>query len=301
LSETGIPTASVDWDAAAGERISTEDQRATYVKLMDTPGAIVARNDGDVAAAEKNGKQRLTAEFPFPYVAHVPMEPYNAVVELKDDGCELWLGTQWQGGDQIAVAQATGLKPEQVKINTMFVGGGFGRRTNPPIAVEAVEVAKAARAAGLKGPVKLVWTREDDVHGGYYRPFVHARLTATLDAAGRVTSWTDRHAAQSVVTGTPFEAVPVKNGVDTQNTEGAEDMPYAIPNVRFDIHQPKHDITCGGGDPSAIRSTPSSWRRSPMIARTPPARIRASSAAICCKASRATAGCWMPLPRPRAG
>lgn len=232
----------VEWDPNIGERTSTEDQQAAYAKLMDTLGAAVTRNDGDVAAVEKAATRRLTAEFWFPYLAHVPMEPENAVIDLRDDSCEVWIGTQWQSGDQLAVAEVTGLKPEQVKLNSMFVGGGFGRRTNPPIPAEAAQIAKAARAAGIKAPVKLVWTREDDVKGGYYRPFVHARLSATLDDQGRVTSWSDRHAAQTIVTGTPFEPVLVRNGVDTQNTEGAEDMPYAVPNVRFEIHQPKSGV-----------------------------------------------------------
>ncbi|MFC3108972.1 molybdopterin cofactor-binding domain-containing protein [Undibacterium arcticum] len=232
----------VDWNPVAGERVSSEDQRAAYVKLMDTPGATVMRNDGDVAAAEQRAKRRLSADFPFPYLAHVPMEPYNAVVDLRDDRCEIWIGTQWQSSDQLTAAQITGLKPEQIKLNTMFVGGGFGRRSHPGIAGEAVEVAKAARTNGIKVPVKLVWTREDDVKGGYYRPFVYARLSATLDDAGRVTSWSDRHAAQSVVAGTVFEAQLFKNGIDTQSIEGAEDMPYAVPNMHFDIHQPTYGI-----------------------------------------------------------
>ncbi|WP_226469405.1 xanthine dehydrogenase family protein molybdopterin-binding subunit [Luteimonas panaciterrae] len=231
----------VDWDPTAGERRSTAQMRADYAKLMDAPGALVARNDGDIAAAQKNAKQTLTAEFPFPFLAHVPMEPYNAVVDLKDDGCEVWIGTQWQSGDQLAIAQVLGLKPEQVKLHTMLVGGGFGRRTNPPIAAEAAEVAKAARAAGIQAPVKLMWTREDDVHGGFYRPFVHARLSATLDEHGRLSSWSDRHAAQAFLPGTPFEAA-MKNGIDPSNSEGAEDMPYAVPNMHFSIHQPKSDI-----------------------------------------------------------
>ncbi len=232
----------VDWDPATGERISSDAQRAAYMKLMDTPGAIVTRNDGDVAAAEKTAARRLTADFPFPYLAHAPMEPENAVIDLRADRCDVWIGTQWQSGDQLSVAEVTGLAPEQVAIHTTFVGGGFGRRTNPPIPAEAAQIAVAARRAGIEAPVKLVWTREDDVKGGFDRPFVHARLSATLDEQSRITSWTDRHAAQTIVTGTAFEASLVKDGVDTQNTEGAEDMPYAIPNVRFDIHQPKSGV-----------------------------------------------------------
>ena len=231
-----------DWDPDVGERRSSARMRADYAGLMDAPGAAVTREDGDVVAAERNAEKTLTAEFSLPLLAHVPMEPYNAVVDLQDDSCELWIGTQWQGGDQAAVAEATGLTPDQVKLNSMLVGGGFGRRTNPPIAVEAAEVARAARSAGIRAPIKLVWTREDDVRGGYYRPFVHARLTATLDEQGRVSSWRDRHAAQPIVVGTVFEQVLVRDGVDTQNTEGAEDMPYGIPNVQFSIHQPGSDI-----------------------------------------------------------
>jgi isoquinoline 1-oxidoreductase subunit beta len=226
----------IDWDPVAGERVSSEDQRVAYEKLMGIPGTT-ARRDGDVAAADKGATRRLTADFQFPYLAHATMEPLNAVVDLGDDSCEIWVGTQWQGGDQLAAATTAGLKPEQVKVNTMFLGGGFGRRTYPALIVEAVEVAKAARA-----PVKLVWTREDDIKGGSYRPAARCRLTATLDAAGRVTSWTDRIAVQSVSAGTAFEPVLVKDGVDSQAVEGAQELPYAIPNVLIDLHTTRYNV-----------------------------------------------------------
>jgi isoquinoline 1-oxidoreductase beta subunit len=165
------------------------------------------------------------------------MEPQNAVVDLRQDRCEIWVGTQWQGGDQLAAAGLTGLQPEQIILHTMFVGGGFGRRTNPPIVIEAVHIAKAARA-----PVKLMWTREDDIKGGFYRPAAACRLTAALDEQGRVISWTDRIAVQSVASGTPFESALVKDGIDSQSVEGAAELPYAIPNVLIDLHTTHYNV-----------------------------------------------------------
>jgi isoquinoline 1-oxidoreductase subunit beta len=226
----------IDWDPVAGERLSSEDQRVVYQKLMDIPGTVV-RRDGDVALAEQSAKQRLSADLQFPYLAHATMEPQNAVVDLRHDRCEIWVGTQWQGGDQLAAAGLTGLPPEQIILHTMFVGGGFGRRTNPPIVIEAVHIAKAARA-----PVKLMWTREDDIKGGFYQPAAACRLTAGLDGQGRVISWTDRIAVQSVASGTPFESALVKDGIDSQSVEGAAELPYAIPNVLIDLHTTHYNV-----------------------------------------------------------
>jgi isoquinoline 1-oxidoreductase beta subunit len=226
----------IDWDPVAGERVSSEDQHVVYKKLMDRPGAVV-RRDGDVVPAEKGARQRLSADFHFPYLAHATMEPQNAVVDLRHNSCEIWIGTQWQGGDQLAAAELTGLKPEQITLHTMFVGGGFGRRTNPPLVIEAVHIAKVAQA-----PLKLIWTREDDIKGGFYRPAASCRLTAALDDQGRVVSWTDRIAVQSVASGTPFESVIVKDGIDSQSVEGAAELPYAIPNVLIDLHTTHYNV-----------------------------------------------------------
>src|SRR5262249_44306470 len=190
------------------------------------------RKDGDPAAAAKTADQVLSADYELPYLAHATMEPLACVVDLRADRCEIWAGTQFQTVDREAAAHAAGLKPEQVQIHTTFMGGGFGRRANPrsDYIVEAVEVAKAARA-----PVKLMWTRTDDLRGGFYRPQWHSRVSAALHK-GQITTWSHTIVGQSILAGTPFEAMMVKNGIDDTSVEGAIDLPYAIPNVQVDLH-----------------------------------------------------------------
>jgi isoquinoline 1-oxidoreductase beta subunit len=180
----------------------------------------------------------VTASFEFPYLAHAPMEPLDCVVRLDQTGCEIWAGDQFQTIDQGNAAAAAGLKPDQVRINTLMAGGSFGRRANivSDYIVEAVHIAKALD----KGtPVKLVWTREDDIQGGRYRPMYHHTLTAGLDASGKPVAWQHRIVGQSIIGGTPFEAVMVKDGVDGTSVEGASNLPYDIPNMLVDLHTTK--------------------------------------------------------------
>jgi isoquinoline 1-oxidoreductase beta subunit len=163
------------------------------------------------------------------------MEPLNATVRIGPDGCDIWTGTQMQTGEQMAAAAITGLKPEQVRIHTTFLGGGFGRRATASAdwVSEAVHVAKAAGA-----PVKTMWTREDDVRGGYYRPMVVHRIRAALGTDGLPAAWDQVIVSQSVMAGTPFEAMFAKTGIDPSSVEGAADSPYlkAIPNHRVQLH-----------------------------------------------------------------
>jgi len=164
------------------------------------------------------------------------MEPLNCVVDLRADSCELWTGTQFETVDRAAAARVAGLPPEKVKINTTLLGGGFGRRANPAsdFIVEAVHVAKVAKA-----PVKVVWTREDDLAGGWYRPKWHDRFAAGLDTEGNPIAWAHTIVGQSIAAGTPFEPLMVKNGVDSTSVEGAADLLYGIPNLQVDLHTPK--------------------------------------------------------------
>jgi isoquinoline 1-oxidoreductase beta subunit len=164
------------------------------------------------------------------------METLNCLVELREDSCEIWTGTQFQTSDRNAAASVAGLKPEQVKVHTMLLGGGFGRRANPhsDFVVEAVQVAKA-----LKKPVKVIWTREDDIRGDYYRPMWYDRIAAGLDEMGNPIAWQHSIVGQSILTGTPFEQMLVKEGVDGTSVEGAKEIPYDIPNILVDLHSPK--------------------------------------------------------------
>ena len=233
-AKLGRDALQIEWDEGQNATISTANLREQYAALAKTPGAV-ARKDGDAAQALQSAAKQLTAEYEVPYLAHSMMEPLNCLVDLRADRCEIWTGTQFQTVDRANAAKVAGLKPEQVQLHTTLLGGGFGRRANPisDFVVEAVEVAKAVRA-----PVKVVWTREDDIRGGWYRPMAYDRLTAGLDASGNPLAWSQTIVSQSIMAGTMFEPF-IKNGVDGSSVEGAIEMAYAIPNVLVDLHTTK--------------------------------------------------------------
>jgi isoquinoline 1-oxidoreductase beta subunit len=166
------------------------------------------------------------------------MEPMNCVVRLAGDGCEVWNGEQLQTGDQYALAKLLDIRPEQVKLNMLYAGGSFGRRACA-LSDYVLEAAAIAKAHGAKAPVKLVWTREDDMRGGFYRPMYYHTLKAGVDGAGNLVAWQHRIVGQSILTGTAFEQMLVKNGVDVTSVEGASTLPYEIPNLRVELHSPK--------------------------------------------------------------
>jgi len=229
-----------DWDLGAGASLSSAKLLEDYRKLAATPGAV-AKTAGDAAAKLKAGKP-ITAEYSVPFLAHAPMEPLNCTVEISKDGCDIWTGTQFQTVDQMAAAQILGMKPEQVRIHTTFLGGGFGRRANPTsdFVTEAVQVAKASGKT-----VKVQWTREDDIHGGYYRPMWLSAMQASLGKDGYPEAWSHTVVGQSILAGTPFAAMMVKDGIDATSVEGAADVPYlaAIPDHRVELHSPTSPIT----------------------------------------------------------
>jgi isoquinoline 1-oxidoreductase beta subunit len=230
----------VAWDETRAFRPGTAEIVGQYQALLDRPGAV-ARKDGDAAGALAGAARRVTADFSFPYLAHAAMEPLNCVIRLDADACEVWNGEQFQTVDQANIAAVVGLKPEQVKLNMLYAGGSFGRRacTDSDYLVEAAHIAKALRG---RAPVKMVWTREDDMRAGYYRPLYLHRLAAGLDDAGRIVGWTHRIVGQSIITGSPFESFMVKDGVDHTSVEGASNLPYAIPNLSVDLHSPRLGI-----------------------------------------------------------
>jgi len=223
----------VEW-RGGDPTLSSEAIRADYAKLLETPG-LPARKDGDAEAALAAATRKIAATYEVPYLAHAPMEPLNCVVRLSKDKCEIWTGCQFHTVDQANAAKAAGLKPEQVEINTLFAGGSFGRRANTgsDYIVEAVEVARRA-----DGPVRVMWTREDDITGGYYRScFLHG-LEGAVDEAGNPLAWRHRLAGQSILVGTPFAASMIKDGIDHTSVEGASTLPYAIPNLQVELHSP---------------------------------------------------------------
>jgi len=224
----------VVWDEGPHAGLSTAGMREDYARLARTPGAL-ARKEGDGEATLAKAAQKIEAEYEVPYLAHAMMEPLNCLVDLRDHSCEIWTGTQFQTVDQAAAARVAGLKPEEVKIHTLFLGGGFGRRANPhaDFVTEAVQVAKAA-----KKPVKVVWTREDDIKGGYYRPMWYDRIRAGLDEKKNLIAWQHTVVGQSILKGSPFEKGLAHDGIDITSVEGAEDLPYEIPSILVDLHSP---------------------------------------------------------------
>jgi len=234
-AKLGRDRLEIEWDLGANGTLSSTGLREQYRALAGSPG-LVARKDGDPGGVVRNSTRTLTADYELPFLAHAPMEPLNCVVDLRADACEIWAGTQFQTVDHAAAVKVCGLPPDKVKLHTTFLGGGFGRRANPAsdYIVEAVKIAKAAKA-----PVKLVWTRTDDLRAGYYRPMWHSRVTAALDGSGAITAWMHTIVGQSFIAGTPFEPFIIKDGIDGTSVEGAADLPYAIPNVQVDLHTTK--------------------------------------------------------------
>ena len=237
----GRDALKVEWDTKSGYKGSSDDLMAEYKRLAAAPGKA-ARNDGDAVKAIDGAAKKFEAAFEFPFLAHAAMEPLNCVAKVTADSCEVWNGEQFQTGDQFAIAKYTGLKPEQVKLNMLFAGGSFGRRAShaSDYVLEAVSIAAALARGGRPGiPVKLVWTREDDMKGGFYRPLYFHAIKAGLDASGNVVGWHHRIVGQSILAGTAFEAQMVKDGIDVTSVEGASTLPYAIPHMAVELHSPK--------------------------------------------------------------
>jgi isoquinoline 1-oxidoreductase beta subunit len=231
----------IQWDTAHAMQEGSPELRARYQALLGQPGTV-ARQDGDAAGvlarAPGERAKTLSADFSFPYLAHAAMEPLNCVVKLGPDACEVWNGEQAQTLDQFALAAVLGLKPEQIKINMLFAGGSFGRRasTTADYLVEAAQIAKAIQG---RAPVKMVWTREDDLRAGYYRPMYLHRIQATLGANGLPQAWHQRIVGQSINEGTALANFMIKDGVDHTSVEGASNLPYAVPHLTVELHSPK--------------------------------------------------------------
>ena len=232
----GRDALEAEWEPGANPA-STEAMRVQFRELAKTPG-LPAKKAAD-AQAIKTASKTIVAEYEVPFLAHAPMEPLNCTVEVRADGAEVWVGSQFQTVDQAAAARALGLKPEQVKLHTVLAGGGFGRRANP---VSDYIIEACAIAALAKVPVKTIWTREDDIRGGFYRPMVVHRAEIGLDASGNIVGWNHAIVGPSIIGGTPFEAMMVKDGIDPTSTEGVADTHYEIPNMAVGLHSVKTDV-----------------------------------------------------------
>ncbi|VVN78595.1 xanthine dehydrogenase family protein molybdopterin-binding subunit [Pseudomonas fluorescens] len=240
-AKLGRDALKVDWELGPNTGLDSQALLENFRKLATTPG-VSASTAGDTDGTLGKAVKTVDVEYSVPYLAHAPMEPLNCTVRITQNKCEIWTGTQFQTLDQMIAGKITGLKPEQVEIHTQFLGGGFGRRANPTsdFVAEAVEVAKAAG-----GPVKTVWSREDDIRGGYYRSAFlhHARIG--LDAAGLPIAWKHVLVGQSIMAGTSLEATMVKDGIDKTSVEGVADSPYlaGLAHHQVDLHSPKTGIS----------------------------------------------------------
>lgn len=239
-AKKGRDVLKVEWNNGTNESFSTASQFDSYKKLATTKGTSAGKA-GNVETALPNAKKQLNATYEFPYLAHAPMEPLNCTVKISGDNCEIWTGTQLPMADQAVAAKILGFKPDQVKLNIQFLGGGFGRRATPTsdFVAEAVQVAKASGKF-----IKLVWSREDDIRGGYYRPAFLHQVNIGIGDDGMPAAWKHSIVGQSIFQGTPFEAW-IKDGVDGTSVEGVNDSPYlaSIPNYTIELHSPKAPVT----------------------------------------------------------
>jgi isoquinoline 1-oxidoreductase beta subunit len=240
-AKQGRDALRVEWDDTHAEKRSSAALMDEYRQLADRP-ALSARKQGDAAQAIHNAAHKVSASYEFPYLAHAPMEPLDAVVKLSADSCEIWAGDQFQTVDQANAAKTAGLDPQQVSIHTLYAGGSFGRRANPgsDYIVEAVSIAKAYGADGT--PIKLQWTREDDIRGGLYRPMYYHKLEAGLNDKHELTGWRHVIVGQSIMADTFFAAMMIKEGVDPTSVEGAGTIAYAIPNIAVDLSTTKNGV-----------------------------------------------------------
>jgi isoquinoline 1-oxidoreductase beta subunit len=238
-AKQGRDALKVEWDDSKAEKRSSSAIMGEYRRLADQP-APSARKEGDVAAALTGAAHRVAASFEFPYLAHAPMEPCDAVVKLDPKSCEIWAGAQFQTVDQANAARIAGLEPQQVSIHTLYAGGSFGRRANfySDYIVEAVSIAKAYGADGT--PIKLQWTREDDIRGGLYRPMYFHKMEAGLSADKKLIGWRHVIVGQSIMAGTPFAGPPGK--LDATTAEGAASIAYSIPNISVDVATTKTGV-----------------------------------------------------------
>ena len=227
----GRDALSVEWNTDSAETRSSDQIAADFRKAAEFGAGKVVEEAGAIDDAFANADRTLEAKYVFPYLAHAPMEPLDGVIEVAGGEVDAWIGSQFPTADNQAIAGVLGISPENVRVHTMFGGGSFGRRATQD-AHFAQELASVAKVGG-DGAYKVMWTRENDVRGGYYRPLTVARMRAGLDADGNITAWDNVVANQSIMMGTPMEAMAVRDGLDPTSYEGANDLPYSLPARRL--------------------------------------------------------------------
>ena len=228
----GRQALKVTWDDGPVGQVSSATIAQDQARLLPQPGEV-ARNDGDALTTLGAGARTVEAAYQVPFLEHACMEPMNCTAHVRADGCEIWVPTQNPGGTQQTAARLTGLRPEQVTVHTTLLGGGFGRRGETDFVVDAVEVAKA-----VGHPVKVIWTREDDIRHGFYRPRTDNRFRAALDGQGRPTAWFHRIVGPGILT--QKRRGPAGQAIDPTAVAGARDLPYDIANLR--VEWTHHDL-----------------------------------------------------------
>jgi isoquinoline 1-oxidoreductase beta subunit len=232
-AKQGLLAAAPRWDDGANGKVSLASIVGDMMKVSQGSGAV-AKNAGDaLKALDREGGRKVEAIYEMPFLAHATMEPINCTVDLRADGCDLWVGTQVPALAQGAAAKVAGIPVEKVKVHNHYIGGGFGRRLEVDYVIQAVAFAKLA-----KGPVKFIWTREEDIQHDMFRPYYVDRLAARLDDKGRPAAWFHRVTGSSIMA--RFAPPAVKNGVDPDAVEGAADLQYTIPDMRVEYvrHEP---------------------------------------------------------------
>jgi isoquinoline 1-oxidoreductase subunit beta len=227
----------VKWDEGPTASATTESITRLFADQMAKPGAE-ARREGDAASAMEGAAQKIEAVYEVPYLAHATMEPMNCTAEVRTDRVDVWAPTQFQTVSQVTAAKICGLKPEQAFIHTTYLGGGFGRKAGVDFVIEAVETAKA-----VGQPVKVTWTREDDMQHDFYRPASYAKLAGGLDADGWPVAWTTRVACPSIMEA--WFPGSTKNNLDPTSVEGVANLPYSIPNIQVDYMRTEPGIPVG--------------------------------------------------------
>lgn len=223
-AKQGLEALAISWDEGANAQISSKDIWENLRAASEKDGAV-ARSDGDIAKGLAAG-EKFEAAFELPFLAHATMEPLNATVHFKGDSCEIWTGTQIMARVQSEAAKAAGLPVEKVIVNQHLIGGGFGRRLEPDMVVAAVRIAKE-----VDGPVKVVWTREEDMQHDVYRPVYRDTISATL-SGGKIAAWKYRIAGAAILA--RWLPPAFQKGIDIDAIDGAADIPYDIPNIHVD-------------------------------------------------------------------
>ena len=230
----GREALKVEWDDSRAEKRSSRDLMAEYRALAERPG-LAAEQRGDADAALARAARAIEATYEFPYLAHAALEPLDAVAQFANGTLDVWGGHQLPDLYQAVAAQIAGVPSDKVRMHVMKTGGGFGRRAvgDADVIVEAVETAKALN---WRAPVKVLWTREDDMTGGRYRPLMLHKVRVGLNADGSIAGWAHRIVGQSIVIGSPFEGMLVKGGVDPTSVEGVSDTEYGLEDFRVEVH-----------------------------------------------------------------